>query len=567
MPHRKVFFLLFLMFFFLNASSFCQEENFELVLDISSKTRPKPQVLKANIDLSGRGSHSDISWPKNLAAREAVESWKKDIGFANTFRLQYNLWEISQLAKNKEQQDKLLSNYEEIIKNISEAGGQVILDIYGAPAGMGKVLDKRSAAINIPAFKALLKETMQRLSCEKKYKVLYELWSGTDLPDFYIGSRQEYFNMYKALAESARELKAQYKVEIPVGAPASSNWFHNLEDNTILYPEKSLIYEFIKFSAASGLPIDFISWHSYTSDPKADSETTIYNKNIAALIRDWLSYFNFSKNTPLIISEWNFDQNVNILPARRNRSFVAASFIPARIKSMSESGIDNQVYFALEDFQNNPENVSRNLGAFYFDSESAHYKGGPKTIFNVFLMLNMLGGEVFSVKLNDEFAGAIASKTSEGAAILIYNYIDPDISRNYISRNISTLNPSDRQFMVNIIRTGQFKKIISGEQDVSSFRSRPKVLALLNKAQDLYSKSVGFKINSRTLKINLKGISGDYSYTRYMIDSSCGLTNDFKPVEEKAISATQEGYQEDLKITPYSVNLVILKKKPVANGQ
>ncbi len=562
---KKTFFAS-LIFILMHSFVFSQEEALELSIDISSKAKPKPALVQANIDLCGRGFNSDIAWPQNLSSKEVLETWKKDIGFSNTFRLQYNLWEINQLAKDKKQQDKLLANYEEAIRSISDSGGLVILDIYSAPAGVGKVLDRRSAAVNISAFKSLVKDSMQRLSCEKKYNVWYELWSGTDLSDFFIGSRQDYFNMYKAVAEGAKELEAQFKVKIPVGAPATSNWFHNLEDNTILSPEKSLIYEFIKFCASSGLPVDFITWHSYTSDPKAEGELTVYNKTFITLIREWLSYFNFKKDTPLIVTEWNFDQNSNILPARKKRSHIAASFVPARIKAMADSGLDNQVYFSLEDFQNNPENVNRDTGVFYFDADSAHYKGGPKAIYNVFRMINMLGPELFAVKVDDEFVGAFAAKIPEGAAILIYNYIDPDVSRNYISRNIASLNPADRNFLVNIIRTGEFNKIISDKKPASSYRLRPRVLTMVNKAQELYGKALTYKEHPRVLKISLKGLKEEYSYARYLVDHSCSLGCEFRPAEEKSVSA-QEIYQEDLQLEPYSVNLIIFKKKNFADGR
>ena len=55
-------------------------------------------------------------------------------------------------------------------------------------------------------------------------------------------------------------------------------WFQNVEGNTIYYPERSLIYECIRFCSKLRLPLDFISWHAYTTDPFAESEITRYKK-------------------------------------------------------------------------------------------------------------------------------------------------------------------------------------------------------------------------------------------------------------------------------------------------
>lgn len=552
--------LVTLLFYFCTPL-FAQEVNLELALDITSSTTPTPTIFKPNIDLGGRGFYHDNLWPQGLAAKDVLDLWRKDISFASLYRMQYNLWEINQLAKDKVAQDKLLANYEDTIKNISDAGGTVILDIFGTPAGLGKALDKKSAPLNLVAFKALVKDTMRYLSCEKKYNIWYEVWTAPDLDSFFIGRAQDYFNMYRVISESAKELGVQFKINIPVGAPSPSGWFHNMEGNNILTPEKSLIYELIKFCSSEKLPLDFITWHAFSSDPKTEKEITIYNKNAVELVRDWLSYFNFKRDTPLIVDEWNFDLDVNLLPARRSESYIAASYIPARINNMFEAGLDNQVYFSLEDFGNNPESVTRNVGAFYFDSDRAQYKGGHKAAYNVFRMLGKLGSNAFSIKIDDEFAGAIATKSSDEICILIYNYIDPEIAKNYLARNIAGLNVPERQSLLQIIRTGQLGKFIAHEQDIALLRAEPKVKVLLNKSQELADKAKQSLDSSRNLKISIKGIKDSYSYSRFIVDSSCNLNCEFKPVEEKEISA-QDLYQEDLKLTPYSVNLIILKKKP-----
>ncbi|MBM3243771.1 MAG: hypothetical protein FJZ12_02925, partial [Candidatus Omnitrophica bacterium] len=229
MPNlNKILALVFLFAVSSIAPSFTQGTGLEVTLDLNSNTVPTPKILKPNIDLGGRGFHKDNTWPQNMASKDALELWRKDIGFSGLYRIQYNLWEINSLTKDKEAQDKLLGNYEEIIKAISDSNGTVILNIFGTPAGLGKVLDKKAAPLNLEAFKVLIKETMKYLSCEKKYNIWYEVWTGPDADDFFIGRKQDYLNIYRAIAESAKELGAQFKIKIPVGAPSVSNWFHNL---------------------------------------------------------------------------------------------------------------------------------------------------------------------------------------------------------------------------------------------------------------------------------------------------------------------------------------------------
>jgi len=533
-------------------------------LDTASITIPLPVIFAPAIDLSGRGHHSELTWPQSAASREVIERWDKDIGFKGMYRLQYNLWEISQLEKNRQMQKKLLSNYEALIKKINDAGGTVILDIFSTPQGQGKVLDKKSSPADLKIFQIWVKNYIRQLSCVKKYNIWYEVWTAPDLDNFFLGRQQEYLGLYKAVADSVKELEVEYKIHIPVGGPSSSWWFRDIEENTIITPERSLIYELIKFCAHYKLPLDFISWHAYTTDPKAEKETTIYNKSSVALLRDWLSYFNFSKDLPLIVDEWNYDSGQNILPERKEKAYIAASFIPARLRHMYEADINYQLFFSLEDFQDNTEGVTRNVGAFWFEQGGSGYIGGNKAIYNVFRMLAMLGPAMYisPSKINDEFVGMTATRSQEQFAILIYNYIDPDIFRSFLSRNIALLVESERRQLLEIVKAELLEKIKNKELDINSLRVSGKVRNLLKKSLEAHESAQRFINLPRQFRLSIKNLKKDYLYTRYVVDSNCSFNCDLSPLEEKSISSIEGLYTENINLSPYSAQLIILKPKP-----
>lgn len=545
------------------AQGFAQQnsDDIEVSLDVSAATTPLPKIFGPNIDLSGRGLHREATWPQEIAAREALDAWEKDIGFSGFYRLQYNLWDINQFSKNYSLQKKLLDNYEDIIKTVSNSGGTVILEIFGTPAGLGKALDKKSPPWDLGAFKELVKDVIRELSCNKKYNIWYEVWNAPDLDDFFLGRKQEYLNLYRAIAEAIKELEAETKMHIPLGGPSVSWWFQDIDGNTIITPEKGLIYDLIKFCYHYRLPLDFISWHAYANTPAIDKESTIYKKSAVKLIRDWLGYFRFDRNTPLIIDEWNYDRDTNLLAERKEKAYIAATYIPARLKNMVEAGIDYQVYFCLEDFQNNREGIVRNVGAFSFDSEASDYKGGPKSIYNVFKMLARLGKERFAIKADDEFAGLIATKAKDEIILLAYNYIDPDIARNYLSRNISDLNSAERKALLNFAKSGNLEKILLGQLDIANLRLGKHLQSVLNKARELNERAKKFLSVGRQIKLGIKNLKSDYLYQRYIVDSSCVYNCAFSPVEEKEISAP-DLYQEILTLSPYAVEMIVLQKKP-----
>ena len=534
----------------------------EFNIDLNAATIPLPKIYKSSIDLSGRGAHHNISWPQTLAAKGALETWQADLGFGNFYRLQYNLWEIEQLAKDKPTQTKLLDNYEAIIKQVSDSGGVVILGLCSTPSGLGKVLDKNSPPHNLKIYKERVKDIIRQLSCSKKYNIWYEVWNAPDLGDFFLGERLEYLNLYRIIGEAVRELRQETKISIPLGGPAVSCWFANIEPNNILTPERSLIYELIKYCNSYRLPLDFISWHAYSSDAQVEKQNTIYNKSFIKLVREWLSYFHFESNLPLIIDEWNFDAGANILPERGKDAYIAASFIPARLKNMQEAGVDYQTYFCLEDFGGNPEGATRNLGVFSFDIGHAEHKGYAKASYNTLRMLNLLGNELLPVKSTDEFVGIITTKSVDYLAILIYNYIDPAAAMNYLSRDIVDLNSVEKNVVLNIVKSDRIEKILSGQLDLSTLRLTPKVKNMFNHALELNNLVKKFSAANRKIKISFKDAKDVYMLSRYVIDNSCSRDCTFNAVDEKEIDFNQ-GYSQTMELTPYSTQLLVFKKRPL----
>jgi hypothetical protein len=555
-------FLIFYLFFGLTASFAQITEELEFNLDFNSPVVNLPKIYRTSLDLSGRGKQNDLTLPQTLAAPDALATWQADLGFRNFYRIQYNLWEIQQLISDQDSYQKLLSNYEGIIKKISDSGGTVILDLFGTPNGLGAVLDKNSAPHNLKTYKELVKNTIRKFSCEKKYNIWYEVWNAPDLGDFFLGTRAEYFNLYRIIGEAVNELRGETKIHIPLGGPSVSAWFRNIEPNNILLPEGSLIYELIKYCSSYRLPLDFISWHAYSSDPAEEKQGTIYNKPFVELIREWLTYFKFNSNIPLLVSEWSFDGSANILAERGKNAYISASYIPGRLKNMYEAGVDYQTYFCLEDFGDKKSGEIRNLGIFSFDLTRPENKGYAKANYNVWRMLGLLGQDLFTAKFNDEFVGIISTKSPDYLALLIYNYIDPQAAMNYISHNIVYLNSVEQKALLSIIKSDRMKKILAGQLNLATLRLSVKTKNLLSHAIELNNSAIKFSTANRKIKVSLKGLKDIYVLSKYIMDSNCSRNCEFKPSFEKDVDFNQS-YVETIDLSPYSVQLLVFKKKPI----
>jgi hypothetical protein len=537
-------------------------------VDAEATARPAPGLLRPQVDLSGRGFHRDTTWPQGVAAAPVLDAWRTDIGFKGFYRLQYNLWEIGELAKAQSAQETLLSNYENIIKSVADDGGIVIVSLFGTPPGMGRVRDKRSPPVDPRAYKALVKRTIQYLSCEKKYPVWYEVWGAPDVDEFFLGRKQDYLLLYRMVGEAVKELEAQYRMQIPLGGPGTSWWFQNFESNTVATPERSLIYQLIQYCFHYRLPLDFISWHAYSSDPLAEQAQTAYRKNTVDLIRAWLTYFRFNARLPLVVDEWNYDAAANILPERGERSYVAASFIPARLKGMREAGIDHATYFALEDFQNNVDGVVRNVGLFSFEPGTAAYRGAAKATYTAMRMLHALGEREIpqTWKTPDENIGMLATKSGDEVRLLLYYYIDPDAAMNYLNRVMGSLSDGERKIMVVAMRNRRLERFLNKEIPLTALRPTRRLGQLLRKAAELRENGVRNQTRSRTVKIRIKNFKSAATIERYDLDSSCSINCPFIPAAQSQHALAPE-LEYEVTLKSYSLALVVVRASaPVAEA-
>lgn len=554
---RKIFLIFFLLIYSL---AYSQEKDLEFSLDINSKTSPLPKIFYPSIDLSGRGYHSDVSWPYHLAGKEVLSRWQAEIGFGKgLYRLYFNLWEIEKLKFDPLLKDTIFSHYEKIIKSISDAGGVVVLVLYGTPPGWAEVLDKRAPPSELKNWQALIEGLIRYFSCQKHYNIWYEVWSSPEDENFFLGTKRDYFNLYETVARTVKKLKNETKISIPVGGPGSSWWFQNFEGNNIFYPERSLIYELIRFCKQKNLPLDFISWHAFSFDPAIEKELTIYKKFPAQLIRDWLKYFRLDKDIPLIITEWNYDSGSNWSEERSEKSYITASFIPSRLKNMFEAGIDYQVYFCLEDFQNNKEGLNINRGLFSYSKENP-LLSNAKSIYNVFLFLSYLGEKFFGSFSLDDFVGVLATRKDTEVIILIWNYIDPYLGKNFIFHNLTELSEGDRRILIHLFKTLKLDQIIEEKIPLDNSLGSEKLKSFLKKAKELNRKVNLFKNKRRNLKIKFLNLKGTYLYQRYSVNNQCSWDCSFLPLEEKFIQV-ENNYEESIELNPYSVELIILKKE------
>jgi hypothetical protein len=111
-----------------------------------------------------------------------------------------------------------------------------------------------------------------------------------------------------------------------------------------------------------------------------------------------------------------------------------------------------------------------------------------------------------------------------------------------------------------MFKSGKLDKAIQGDEPLDGLGLSDRLGSLLKKARELNQEASSRKEKSLNIRINISNMQGDYIYQLYSVDSSCSKGCVFAPVEEKEVSVNK-AYQQIQELSPYSVKLIVLRKK------
>ncbi len=146
--------------------------------------------------------------------------------------------------------------------------------------------------------------------------VAHKTWGGT---------RQQFYDFYETVAKHLKEKYPDLKIGGPAVCSAHPDWTR----------------PFLKQMKEHNVPLDFFSWHGYTTD------ISCY-VNAARLVRQMLDEAGFS-DTESIFNEWNYvigwdDENwINSL--KTEIAMKGAAFIFANMSAMQKENVDMLMYY------------------------------------------------------------------------------------------------------------------------------------------------------------------------------------------------------------------------------
>ncbi|ACZ29155.1 glycoside hydrolase family 39 [Xylanimonas cellulosilytica DSM 15894] len=262
----------------------------------------------------------------------------------------------------------------------------------------------------------------------------FEVWNEPNLvPNFWTGTRTQYFELYEATATAIKAIDPQLRV----GGPSTSVFvpdaryegeYHDpsLEVETAVASDPDdldwqpvWIHEFIEYCAERDLPIDFLSTHLYPTDYAADSlgKVSAITRHKDATYADLQLMRKIIENSPypdaeLHITEWSTSPSSR--DAIHDTLFAAPYIVRAFLKGAPLA--ESISYWTFTDvFEEGGGGIGPFHGGFGFVNEN----GLHKPTFHAMAMLARLGDRLLA-ELPD---GAITRSSATGdVAAIFYNY-------------------------------------------------------------------------------------------------------------------------------------------------
>jgi xylan 1,4-beta-xylosidase len=229
---------------------------------------------------------------------------------------------------------------------------------------------------------------------------MFEVWNEPNLPAFWTGTQQQYFELYAATARTIKAIDGGLRVGGP--ATASNSW----------------IPEFVAYCKTHRVPVDFVSTHHYPTDafgkPGDDTEQQLAASQRSILRSEASQAFGEAAGHPLYYTEWSTSSNP--FDDRHDEPY-AAAYIAKTV--MEVAGIaEGYSYWTFSDiFEEN-----------YFSSQPFHGGFGLLTIhgiakpaYRAYELLHRLGDELLPIRGTHPTVDAWATRSARRLAILVTN--------------------------------------------------------------------------------------------------------------------------------------------------
>lgn len=250
------------------------------------------------------------------------------------------------------------------------------------------------------------------------------------------------------------------------------------------------------------LPVDFFSWHAYYVDP------TVYYRHVVPAIRSALALAGYSRDTPLINTEWNIAPEPPYPEGNLNATEVGAAFVATSLLAMHEARVDGQIFQAYVD----PGEPGVYLGGMFTQT------GIPRANFHAFRLFSRLKGLELRTRTSDPWVSSVAFQDDANTYLMVTTFVPtPKMIANTIPVQSALEN---EQFTRSV--AGAAPQLMGKKELPEPLASKAREIGEHYKkiAVDATRKAASWK-NGLTLEISLSGMRTAHGkVSHYLIDST-----------------------------------------------
>ena len=358
---------------------------------------------------------------------------------------------------------------------------------------------------------------------------------GSEPENYWVGNEKQFHRYYEHFARGA--LRADPKVKIGgantvrINAKTFTKYNPQQQGNKVVFERlpakggKSIVFNWLKFSARKKLPVDIVAWHDYPAPspiPGKSAHWVAYEKQLTA----WMSDLGYS-GAEFILNDW---PEWGPVPYENDSEFQAAYVVSSLISMIKHTNV-KALYLGMQDIgaftskQERRKNASFGGGTGLFTSV-----GLAKPVYNAYSLMSKMEGRLIPVQTDDEFVRALASVDGDKVYILLTNFIPSMriVMQNTYHPNAEMPEKIDGKALKRKIKatTGKNREqliasILDGSMDIKELDLPP---SLERRAEG--SKAViltGRKRMRAPARVNIRVDSvkldkGNWRYEEYVID-------------------------------------------------
>jgi xylan 1,4-beta-xylosidase len=232
----------------------------------------------------------------------------------------------------------------------------------------------------------------------------FEVWNEPNLPSFWAGTQQEYFQLYQHTALAIKEIDSGLRVGGP--ATAANAW----------------LPEFLDFCEQHQLPADFVSTHHYPNDPlwspAQDTEGELAGSRRGILLEWAAACRRHARGRPLLYTEWNSSSNPRY--PRQDEPYAAAFAVKT---ALEVSGlVEAYSFWTFTDIFE--ENYFPSL-PFHGGFGLLNLHGIPKPVYRAFQLLRRLGDAHWPAQGAYDTVDVWAVRRPQGLTVVVTNHALP----------------------------------------------------------------------------------------------------------------------------------------------